>query len=302
MKAFIFPGQGSQYSGMGKDFAVFPRAFHFFERAREVLGIDMYQLMNSDEETLKLTENAQPAIYLASYIAFDELIKNGYIPTYVAGHSLGEYTALAAADVYDFETGIYIVRKRGEYISEAIVPGQGTMAAVIGLTVQDVNELIKDIDGVWIANHNTSDQVVISGLREKIVEACEVLRKRAKRVVELKVSGPFHTPLLEKAREKLAQDLKGVKFRKPRWPVVMNSCARPVEDPDEIKRNVLAQISGPVLWYDSMVCLANLGVGTFVEVGPQKVLTNMLSKSKLGDCVHFKDILQQEKQLTAVNM
>ncbi|AEH50903.1 ACP S-malonyltransferase [Pseudothermotoga thermarum] len=302
MRAFIFPGQGSQYSGMGIDFAAFPRATHFFESAKEVLGIDMYHLMNSDEETLKLTENAQPAIYLASYIAFDELVRNGYTPNFVAGHSLGEYTALAAADVYDFETGLYIVRKRGEYISQAVVPGQGTMAAVIGLTRERVQEIIKDFENVWIANHNAYDQVVISGLKEKVNEACEALKKYAKRVVELKVSGPFHTPLLKTAQEKLAQDLKGVKFRKPRWPIVMNSCARIVVDPDEIKRYILAQISGPVLWYDSMVCLSNLGVKTFIEVGPQKVLTNLLSKMKLGDCYHFKEILDAEKQVTVASL
>ncbi len=300
MRAFIFPGQGSQYPGMGRDFSDFPRANYFFERAREVLGIDMYQLMNSDEETLKLTENAQPAIYLASYIAFDEMIRMGHIPNFVAGHSLGEYTALAAADVYDFETGLYIVRKRGEYISEALSPGLGTMAAVIGLTADRVRELIGSFDGVWLANHNAYDQVVISGLKDSVHQACEVLRRYAKRVIELRVSGPFHTPLLEKAKEKLAQDLKGVRFRKPRWPVVMNSCARLVTDPDEIKRNILDQITGPVRWYESMICLTDLGVKEFVEVGPQRVLTNLGTRSKIGEYSHFSEVLQTDKHVSVI--
>lgn len=299
MLAFVFPGQGSQYSGMGKEFMVYPRARHFFERAKEVLGIDMYQLMNADEDVLKLTENAQPAIYLASYVAFDELIRKGVVPSVVAGHSLGEYTALAAADVYDFELGLYLVRKRGEYISQAVPPGFGTMAAVIGLDIRQVEEIIADMDGVWIANYNAPDQTVISGAVESVKKAQERLRNVAKRVIELKVSGPFHTPLLESAREKMAKEIRGVKFRRPRWPIVMNSTARETTDPEEIKENVLNQISGPVKWYQSTERMITLGVQNFIEVGPQRVLTNLLKKIRPEGCKHFLEVLEEEKRLVS---
>lgn len=299
MLAFVFPGQGSQYSGMGKEFMVYPRARYFFERAREVLGIDMYQLMNADEDVLKLTENAQPAIYLASYVAFDELIRKGVVPNVVAGHSLGEYTALAAADVYDFELGLYLVRKRGEYISQAVPPGIGTMAAVIGLDIRQVEEIIAEMDGVWIANYNAPDQTVISGTVESVKKAQERLKNAAKRVIELKVSGPFHTPLLESAREKMAKELRGVKFRRPRWPIVMNSTARETIDPEEIKENVLNQISGPVRWYQSTERMIALGVQNFIEVGPQRVLTNLFKKIKPEVCRHFSEVLEEEKRLVS---
>ncbi|HBT40177.1 MAG: Malonyl CoA-acyl carrier protein transacylase [Thermotoga sp. 50_1627] len=297
MTAFVFPGQGSQYSGMGKEFMSYPRARYFFERAKEVLGIDMYQLMNSDEEILKITENAQPAIYLASYIAFDELVRNGVVPNIVAGHSLGEYTALAAADVYDFDLGLYLVRKRGEYISQAVPPGLGSMAAVLGVNLSKLEQTISDIDGVWVANYNAPDQIVISGSVEAVKKAVERIKTFAKRVIELKVSGPFHTPLLESAREKMARELRGVKFRRPRWPIVMNSTAKETTDPEEIRENVLAQISGPVRWYQSVERMISLGVHSFAEVGPQKVLTNLIKKISPKRCKHFSEILAEERRL-----
>jgi len=297
MTAFVFPGQGSQYSGMGKEFMSYPRARYFFERAKEVLGIDMYQLMNSDEEILKITENAQPAIYLASYIAFDELVRNGIVPNIVAGHSLGEYTALAAADVYDFDLGLYLVRKRGEYISQAVPPGLGSMAAVLGVNLSKLEQTISDMNGVWIANYNAPDQIVISGSVEAVKKAVERIKTFAKRVIELKVSGPFHTPLLESAREKMARELRGVKFRRPRWPIVMNSTAKETTDPEEIRENVLAQISGPVRWYQSVERMTLLGVHSFVEVGPQRVLTNLIKKMSCENCKHFSEVLAEEKRL-----
>lgn len=299
MLAFIFPGQGSQYSGMGKEFMTYPRAQYFFERAKEVLGIDMYQLMNTDDDVLKLTENAQPAIYLASYVAFDELIRRSIVPSIVAGHSLGEYTALAAADVYDFELGLYLVRKRGEYISQAVPPGLGSMIAVIGLDVAKVEEIISDMEGVWIANYNALDQTVISGTVESVRKAQEKLRNIAKRVIELKVSGPFHTPLLESAREKMAREIRGVKFRRPRWPIVMNSTAKETTDPEEIKENILNQISGSVKWYQSVERMIVLGVNNFIEVGPQKVLTNLIKKIKPESCRHFSEVLSEERKLVS---
>lgn len=302
MRAFLFPGQGSQYSGMGKDFSIYPRAYFFFERAKDVLGIDMYMLMNENEEILKLTENAQPAIYLASYIAFDELMRNGYLPSVLAGHSLGEYTALAAADVYDFELGIYLVRKRGEYISQAVLPGEGTMAAIIGLGYKEIEQQIANLEGVWIANHNAEDQVVISGLKDGVKVAMELLKSKAKRVVELKVSGPFHTPLLEIAKEKMAREIKDVKFRKPRWPIVMNCTGRQTTDPEEIKNYVLEQITSAVLWHESVCNMSKMNISSFIEVGPGKVLTNLLKRSTTLPCYHFTEIVMHESKLEVVQV
>lgn len=290
MRAFVFPGQGSQYSGMAEDFSDFSRARYFFDLAEDVLGFDLCDIMNGDEEKLKLTENAQPAIYLASYIAYDELIREGCVPTIVAGHSLGEYTALAAADVYDFETGLYLVRKRGEFISSALKPGLGSMIAVVGLDVERVSSVIADLQNVWLANYNTRNQIVLSGLKESVDEAKRRLQASARKVVELRVSGPFHTPLIDEARLKMEKELQSVKFRKPRWPIVMNSTGMETSDPFEIKENILKQISGPVLWYQSVERMIAMGVNEFVEVGPSKVLTGLLRRLR-ANSVHFSDVL-----------
>ncbi|ABQ46159.1 MULTISPECIES: ACP S-malonyltransferase [Thermotoga] len=293
MKAFVFPGQGSQYSGMAKDFSVYESSKEIFERAKKVLGFDITEIMNGDEETLKLTENAQPSIYITSYIAFLELEKRGILPDVVAGHSLGEYTALAVAGVYDFETGLYLVRKRGEYMSKALEPGKGTMAAVIGLNIENIEEVVNSIEGVYIANYNSHDQVVISGLKESVEKAMEILKdKGARRVVELMVSSPFHTPFLEYAREKMKEEVEKVDFKKPRWPIVMNSTAKPTENPEEIKRNIIEQITGPVLWKQSVDTMKEMGVTEFIEVGPKTVLKNLCRRMG-ANAKHFTEILSE---------
>ncbi|HDG62538.1 MAG: [acyl-carrier-protein] S-malonyltransferase [Thermotoga sp. 4484_232] len=289
MRAFLFPGQGSQYSGMGRDFSKFSHASEIFEKARKVLGFDIREIMDGDEEVLKLTENAQPAIYIASYIVFRELEDKGFLPDIVAGHSLGEYTALAVAGVYDFETGLMIVRKRGEFMSEALAPGKGTMAAVIGAPENVVNEVVEKIPDVFVANYNSDEQIVISGKKEAVYEAMEKLKEfEVKRVVELKVSSPFHTPFLEKARKKMEELLSKIEFRKPRFKIVMNSTATETDDPQEIKKNIIEQITGPVLWRQSMCRMNELGVKEFVEVGPKTVLKN------LGRKMGFKVLSFQE--------
>ncbi|HIP92349.1 MAG TPA: [acyl-carrier-protein] S-malonyltransferase [Thermotoga sp.] len=279
MRAFLFPGQGSQYSGMGKDFSKFSHADEIFKKAKEVLGFDIKKIMDGDEEILKLTENAQPAIYIASYIAFKELEQKGILPDVVAGHSLGEYTALSIAGVYDFETGLMIVRKRGEFMSKAIEPGKGTMAAVIGISEDVVNKVVEKIPDVFVANYNSNDQIVISGKREAVYKAMEELKEAgAKRVVELKVSSPFHTPFLEKARKNMEELLSKIEFRKPKYKIIMNSTAKETDDPEEIKKNVIEQITGPVLWKQSMYRMSELGVKEFIEVGPKTVLKNLGKK------------------------
>ncbi|MEN3042496.1 MAG: ACP S-malonyltransferase [Fervidobacterium sp.] len=284
-RAFIFPGQGSQYSGMATDFSVYPSWDEYAQKAIDVLGFDIVEIMDGDEEILKITENAQPAIFLASYVAYVELQKK-ILPNFVAGHSLGEYTALAVAGVYDFETGIYLVRKRGEYISQAIKPGEGSMAAVLGVSVERVQELVRDYEELYIANYNSADQIVVSGKTESVKKFVTDLTYQGLRAIELKVSGPFHTPFLDKARENMIKEVEHIKFKPPRFPIVMNSIAKEVTDPEHIKHYILEQISGPVYWKQSIDRFVELGVEEFVEVGPKNVLTSMLKKAKLN-AKHF---------------
>ncbi len=291
MKAFLFPGQGSQYSGMGKDFSAYKHASEVFKKAEEVLKFDIAEIMDGDEETLKLTENAQPAIYTASYIAYLEMLDKGIHPDIAAGHSLGEYTAFAAAGVYDFETGLYIVRKRGEFISQALEPGKGTMAAIIGLPFDVVEDVVSSIDGVWPANYNDPTQIVISGLKEAVHEAMEVLKEKgAKKVVELKVSGPFHTPLIEKAAEKMEELLSQIKFHKPKIPVVLNVTARESTDPEEMKRMLIEQIVKPVKWVQSIERMKELGVDEYFEVGPKTVLKGLGRRAGIK-VAHFSEVV-----------
>uniref|UniRef100_A0A7C4GDN6 Malonyl CoA-acyl carrier protein transacylase n=1 Tax=Fervidobacterium thailandense TaxID=1008305 RepID=A0A7C4GDN6_9BACT len=279
MRAFIFPGQGSQYSGMAKDFSKCKTWFEFLGRAKAVLKFDIEKIMDGDEETLKLTENAQPAIFLASYVAYEQLREFGVDFDFVAGHSLGEYTALAVAGVYDFETGIYLVRKRGEFISQVVKPGEGSMAAVLGANLSVVEEEVKKFEQLYIANYNSVDQVVVSGKTESVKQFVEEMRKKRIKAIELKVSGPFHTPLLNEAKELMAKEIEHIKFKPPKVPIVMNSTARETTDPETIKHFILEQISGPVLWYQSVNRMLELGVREFVEVGPKNVLSSMLVKA-----------------------
>ena len=293
MRAFLFPGQGSQYSGMGEDFARYESAEIYYERARQVLGFDLKEIMDGDEKTLTLTENAQPAIYLESFIAFEEMKKRGIMPDVVAGHSLGEYTALAAAGVYDFETGLYLVRKRGEYISAALEPGKGTMAAIIGLDPKKIEEVVNGIEGVYMANYNAPSQIVISGLKEAVYQAMEECKKLgAKRVVELKVSGPFHTPYLKYAEEKMLEEVRQIKFKEPCCPVVMNITAQPTTDPEELKVNLIAQITGPVRWMQTMEKMKEMEVAEAFEVGPKEVLKGLGKRNGLK-VRHFSEVVME---------
>ncbi len=292
MRAFLFPGQGSQYSGMGDDFAVYEESKELYKRAEDVLGFDIVSIMNGDEDTLKITENAQPAIFLTSYIAYREMMKKGIEPDIAAGHSLGEYSAFAAAGVYDFDTGIYIVRKRGEFISSALEPGKGTMAAIIGLPFHEVENAIADIENVWPANYNDPTQIVISGLKESVHKAMEILKERgARKVVELKVSGPFHTPLIEKAAEEMEELLSQIKFHKPKFPIVLNVTARESNDPEDMKRYLVEQIVSPVKWLQSIERMKELGVEEYFEVGPKTVLKGLGRKNGIK-VMHFREVIE----------
>ncbi|MDK2885805.1 MAG: [acyl-carrier-protein] S-malonyltransferase [Thermosipho sp. (in: thermotogales)] len=289
MKAFLFPGQGSQYSGMAKDFSTYPDWEEYSEKAQKILNLDLVNIMDGDEEFLKLTKNAQPAIFLASFVAYKYLEGNGIFPDIVAGHSLGEYTAFAVAGVYDFETGIYLVRKRGEYISEAIEPGKGSMAAVLKVKPEEVEKIVKNYEGLYVANYNSSTQTVVSGLKNSILKFIEDCKINGIRATELVVSGPFHTPYLESAKEKMAREVEQIRFKTPKYPIVLNSTGRETSDPVELKHYLLEQISGPVYWYQSIKRMVDLGVSSFIEVGPKNVLSNMLKREGLN-IKHFSSL------------
>ncbi|MDI3516989.1 MAG: [acyl-carrier-protein] S-malonyltransferase [Thermotogota bacterium] len=279
MTAWLFPGQGSQSVGMGKVFI--EKYSDLVDQACEALGFDLKTLiLEGPEEDLRKTENTQPAIFLVSYLAARELLEKEK-PSFLAGHSLGEYTALAVAEVFDFTTGIKLVRKRGELMSEA---RSGTMAAIIGLDKETIEKLISKVDGtVVLANENSPQQFVISGEMGAVKKACSLLEEAgARRVTLLNVSGAFHSPLMEEAKKKMQEVLSEVDFNPPRFPVVQNVVAKSVDDPQEIKKNLIEQMTGRVRWIETLEYLHDAGVKRFVEVGPGKVLTGLVRKTLKG--------------------
>ena len=287
-RAFMFPGQGSQYVGMGKKiYENYDRARSLMELANEVLGFEITKLMfEGPEDELTETRNAQPALFIAGAVAFEFLSEEkGITPDVVLGHSLGEFTALYAAGVFDFVTGLKVVRKRGELMSEAGNKYPGTMAAVIGkLSVDEIEKILEGIDGiVVVANINSPEQVVISGEVNAVKEAMRVLKEKgAKRVVPLRVSAAFHSPLMEEPAKEFARFLDRVEFREPRVPVIPNFTARATRDVNEIKQALKDQLTGSVRWVESIQEAYNLGVREFVEVGPGKVLKGLTSRIVKG--------------------
>jgi [acyl-carrier-protein] S-malonyltransferase len=282
MIAFVFPGQGSQKLGMGKEILdEYPEYNEYLDKASKVINVDLKSIIfGDDEKTLTLTENAQPALLTISYITYLYATEKLNIhPDIVAGHSLGEWTALVASDVISFEEGVQLVRLRGKYMSEACPPGVGGMGAVIGLDINRVRELIDKFENINIANHNALDQIVISGDKKEVVEALELLKENgAKKVVELNVSGPFHSKLIKQAQEKLAENLKDIEFNKPKYNLIQNYTGDVENDPKKIKENIINQITGTVRWVDSVKKMKELGVTEVYEVGPGKVLTGLIKR------------------------
>ena len=280
--AFIFPGQGSQYIGMGKELVEnFPLAAEIMEKANEILELDLAGLcFNGPAEELNLTENTQPAIYTISYMVTRLLNEEGIYPLLAAGHSLGEYSALAAAGVFSFEEGLRLVRQRGILMNRAVPDNQGSMAAIIGLEDKIVQEICQEVNGICeIANYNSPGQIVISGEREAVEVACQLAEdKGARRTVGLKVSGPFHSSLMKRAAEDFANIIGEIEFKKPAFPVVSNVTADFVEEPEEIKGLLIKQISSSVRWVESIKLIQAQGVNTFIEAGPGKVLRGLLRR------------------------
>jgi [acyl-carrier-protein] S-malonyltransferase len=282
--AFLFPGQGSQKAGMGKSSAeAFAEAREVFDRADHALGFSLSKLcFEGPEEELQLTENTQPAILATSVALFRVLASRGLTPDFVAGHSLGEYSALVSVDSLQLEDALTLVRKRGRYMQEAVPVGVGAMAALLGLSAEAVKEICQEVAGDQVvepANFNGGGQVVIAGHREAVDRVSGLAKERgARRAVALPVSAPFHCRLMRPAAERLALDLKDATFNDLSAPLVNNVDAASIRKGTEARDGLERQVASPVRWEESIVRLLNDGVTRFVEVGPGKVLTGLVRK------------------------
>lgn len=281
MKAFVFPGQGAQFVGMGKDlYDNSAEAKSMFDKANEILGFNITDLMFAGtDEDLKQTKVTQPAIFIHSVI-LAKVLGDKFTPDMVAGHSLGEFSALVAAGAMTFEDGLKLVSKRAQAMQKACEMAPSTMAAIVGLDDATIEEVCNGIDGVVPANYNCPGQLVISGSIEGIDKACEALTaKGAKRAIKLAVSGAFHSPFMEPARAELAQAIENTKFSTPICPVYQNVTAQAVTDPEEIKKNLVAQLTAPVKWTQIVNNMIAAGVDSFTEVGPGAVLQGLVKKT-----------------------
>ncbi|MEH6407167.1 MAG: ACP S-malonyltransferase [Leeuwenhoekiella sp.] len=281
MKAYIFPGQGAQFSGMGKDiYHTSAEARALFEQANEILGFNITKTMfEGSTEELKETNVTQPAIFLHSVALFKALGEN-IEPAMVAGHSLGEFSALVANKTLNFEDGLKLVAQRAQAMQKACDLQPSTMAAVLGLEDEIVEAVCADVDGIVVAaNYNCPGQLIISGEIKAVEEACERLKERgAKRALILPVGGAFHSPLMEPAREELAAAIENTTFGEPSCPIYQNVSTYAVTTPDEIKENLLFQLTAPVKWTQSVENMIKDGASEFIEVGPGKVLQGLVKK------------------------
>ena len=280
-KAYIFPGQGSQFVGMGKDlYESSPLAKSLFDEANHILGFAITDIMFAgDEESLKQTRVTQPAIFLHSVIQ-RQVLGEAFTPDMVAGHSLGEFSALVASGVLTFEQGLRLVAKRAEAMQKACELERGTMAAILGLDDAVVEQVCKDTEGVVTpANYNCPGQLVISGTYEAVEQACETLKNAgAKRALILPVGGAFHSALMKPAEEELAKAIGEITFQKPLCPIYQNVTTTAMTDPETIKKNLIAQLTAPVKWTQSVQQMIQDGATTFVELAPGKVLQGLVKK------------------------
>lgn len=284
MKAFVFPGQGAQFVGMGKDlYETNALAKKYFDRADEILGFKITEIMfNGTDEQLKETKVTQPAVFLHSVIQA-LCLGDSFNPAMVAGHSLGEFSALVASEALDFEDGLRLVASRANAMQKACEINSGTMAAIIGLPDEKVEEICASVssegDIVVAANYNCPGQLVISGNVNAVNAACEKLKEAgAKRALPLKVSGAFHSPLMQPAKDELQAAIEKTTFKTPKCPVYQNVDAKPHTDAEEIKLNLIAQLTSPVRWTASVQTMIHDGADDFTECGPGKALQGMIGR------------------------
>jgi [acyl-carrier-protein] S-malonyltransferase len=282
MKAFLFPGQASQYVGMGSDlYSEFSIARKYFDLADEILEMDLKNVcFYGPEDKLVQTRYTQPAIFVHSTVVNEILKEAGIRPQLSAGHSLGEYSALVSAGAISFEDGLKAVKLRSQLMQQCCDRYPGTMAAIVGLSLEQVKDIIKDIDGVVPANFNSPDQVAISGNKESVGIACEKLKAGgAKRTIMLAVGGAYHSPLMAEAREGMAAHINLIEFNNFDFPVIANVTAEPIAEPFTMKKLLIEQITAPVLWYPTIQKMISLNITEYFEIGPGKVLQGLLKRS-----------------------
>ena len=287
MRVFLFPGQGSQYVGMGGNVADQLPTRRLFERAGEVLGFDLWNLVqNGDEATLTRTENTQPALFVTEMAWVEALTARGIACAAAAGHSLGEFSALCAAGVFSFEDGVRLVRHRGEIMARAASTSPGTMAAIVGLDDQDLAAALADgraAGTVDVANFNAPDQTVVSGETAAVDRVMAAVRAMAKgRAIKLRVGAPFHSSIMAGGADEFAELLDEITLSKPQFPVVNNVAADCEDDPAAIRRNLVAQFRSPVQWVRTMGTLTQMGATDYLEVGPKNVLATLARKMVHG--------------------
>jgi [acyl-carrier-protein] S-malonyltransferase len=304
MIALLFPGQGSQAVGMGKDLAdKFAVAQQTFEEADDALGVKLSQLcFEGPEEQLRVTEITQPAILTVSVAAWRVLNDRGVKPNFVAGHSLGEYSAHVAAGTMSFANAVRTVRNRGKYMQEAVPVGTGSMAAILGMGFDDVVKVCADAAQGGVcepANINSPEQIVISGHAAAVERGAKLADERgAKRAKVLPVSAPFHCSLMQPAQDRLAVDLGNLKLEQPKMPVICNVYARPIEDATSAREALVRQVTGSVKWSESMQVLIARGVQTLIEVGPGKVLCGLMRQiDRSKKCLNVEDEASLQKTM-----